>query len=610
MNKAHSRVNWENYPSDSTPLNERNLNKMDVSIDEIDNRVISLDTTKLDKVTAATMVKDVSYDESTGIFTVKYLNGATYTLDTKLEKLVVNFSYNATTQQLIITLDDGTIQYVDLAALITQYEFLDTDTVAFYVDSTGKVSAIVKDGSITEDKLQPNYLADIKIEVSKAQNSATAAATSEKNAKASETAAKESETNAKASETAAKTSETNAKASETAAKSSETNAAQSETNAKNSEDNAKTLETNAANSATSAEKSAANAAKSEKAAEDSAASAETSADLAKSYSVGTDGEVRENDGTDNAKYYYEQAKHISQGMNGLTPMGTVAFENLPTDDIVKNAMYNISNAFTSDDRFLDGGGITYGAGNNVYYTVDGKWDVLASSAVTGVKGDKESTYRQGNVNITSDDIGALPVDGDSKDNTVSFAENTELENISSGENHKTLFGKISKAIRTLISHVNTKAITNIQNLHPLGHVQVYDEKQDITTTNQCSVPSMYLFQDEIDTLNTNLVPLFIGFTQTDAMKNLFQINIWSIIKTGNVLKLYLNVTVKMDCDNSWAICELTNLLRNISSEQYFEIRKDNSSYSIIGVFNSENVVSTLNGVSKGDVLICDTVLIL
>ena len=29
MNKAHIDINWENYPSDETPLNESNLNKMD-----------------------------------------------------------------------------------------------------------------------------------------------------------------------------------------------------------------------------------------------------------------------------------------------------------------------------------------------------------------------------------------------------------------------------------------------------------------------------------------------------------------------------------------------------------------------------------------------------
>ena len=40
----------------------------------------------------------------------------------------------------------------------------------------------------------------------------------------------------------------------------------------------------------------------------SARSSEEHALLAKSYAVGTDGEAREGDGTDNSKYYYEQSR--------------------------------------------------------------------------------------------------------------------------------------------------------------------------------------------------------------------------------------------------------------------------------------------------------------
>lgn len=46
MNKVYSRINWENEPSTKTPLNEHNLNKIDFAVDEIDNRVIELDSTK------------------------------------------------------------------------------------------------------------------------------------------------------------------------------------------------------------------------------------------------------------------------------------------------------------------------------------------------------------------------------------------------------------------------------------------------------------------------------------------------------------------------------------------------------------------------------------
>lgn len=170
MEKAHSRINWENYPSIATPLNETNLNKMDAALDEVDNRVLGLDTAKLDKATANTMVKDVSFDEETGIFTIELLNGTTKTIDTKLEKIATNFRYDYNSQILWLTLNDGSEQGINMSSLISQYEFSDSDTIDFSVGSDGKISAIVKEGSITEDKLQPNFLADVKTEVAKAKS--------------------------------------------------------------------------------------------------------------------------------------------------------------------------------------------------------------------------------------------------------------------------------------------------------------------------------------------------------------------------------------------------------------------------------------------------------
>ena len=108
----------------------------------------------------------------------------------------------------------------------------------------------------------------------------------------------------------------------------------------------------------------------------------------------------------------------------------------------------------------------------------------------------------------------------------------------------------------------------------------------------------------------NLVPSIIAFTQTDAMKNVFQINTWTILKTGNVLKLYLHVTAKMECSEAWAICELKNLSRNISTEQFFDIQKNGTTDNCIGVFNKDCFITVYSGVKYGDILICDTVLII
>lgn len=531
--KLFSLFNWENRPSDKTPLGAALLQKLNNAINGIDDRVITLQKTKLEKATAYEMVKDISLDEATGIFTVTYLNGAAYTLDTKLEKLAVNFYYDKRTQQLVITLDDGTKQHVDMKALVTQYEFKDSATLTFSTDTEGNVTATIKSGSVTEDMLQPNYLADIKVEVAKAQSSATAAGKSETNAATSAdtattnataaansaTAAKTSETNAKTSETnagnsakkaesyavggtgtrtgedtdnakyysqtasgsaeaaktgantatakataasnsasAAKTSETNAKTSETnadtsagtaaskaiaasesatAAATSEKNAAKSATNAASSESTASakasaaatsaidasesataaaTSEKNAASSAAGAAKSASSASSSASNANNSKTSAADSADAAansasSAAASATKANNYANGSTNSAKYYYEQAKSISESFAGaLRPMGTVTFANLPSvSSAVEGDMYNVSDQFTTTSDFKEGAGNVIPAGANVYKTSDGKWDVLAGSPVTGVKGCAEEIYRRGNVDITPEDLGITVV---------------------------------------------------------------------------------------------------------------------------------------------------------------------------------------------------------
>ena len=416
MNKTYGRINWENYPSDETPLNESNLNKIDVATDEIDNRVITLDTTKATKEEVSTLVQDVTFEEKTGIITITKKNGSKITIDTQMEKIAVNFSYNAETQQIILTLIDGTKQYIDLSALITQYEFLDSDTVAFSIDSAGKVSAIVKEASIQEKHLRPDYLGDIKVEAAKAKASETAAAASESNAAASATKAQsyavggtnsrtgEDTDNAKYySQQSAQSQSAAATSADTASTKAEEAAANAAT-AKTSADNAAGSANLANEKANSAANSATIAVSNSNAAQQYASNAAASADTAQNYAVAD---------TDSAKYYYEQARRISESFSGaLRAMGTVAFANLPALSATTSGnMYNISDQFVTTSDFKEGAGNTIPAGANVYKTEDGKWDVLAGTPVTGVKGNAESRYRRGNVNITAENVGAVPVGG-------------------------------------------------------------------------------------------------------------------------------------------------------------------------------------------------------
>lgn len=180
--KIFNRINWLNRPSTNTPLNATNLNAGDSAIDKLDDRIITLDTVKADMQVVNGMVADISVNDANGVITVTYKNGSTKTYDTNIEKIATNFEYSYELQRLVLTLSDGSKQYVDMSALITQYEFKDSTTIAFSVDSTGKVSASIKNGSITDAMLETGYLAKITAQATKAESMANSATTSSNSA--------------------------------------------------------------------------------------------------------------------------------------------------------------------------------------------------------------------------------------------------------------------------------------------------------------------------------------------------------------------------------------------------------------------------------------------
>lgn len=599
MNKAHIDINWENYPSDETPLNERNLNKMDGSIDIIDDRVITLDTTKATKAEVATLVADVTFEESTGIITITKKNGSKVMIDTQMEKIAINFDYNPTTQQIILTLIDGTKQYIDLSALITQYEFFDSDTVAFYIDKDGKVSAIVKEGSIEEKHLEPNYLAKIKVEVAKAESSQQAAAMSEINAKASENAAK-------ASETAAKTSETNAKASETAAAKSATAAAISETNAKVSETSASQSAATATSEAASASQSASTATDkaniaTQKATEiiGKAESAADSATKAQSYAVGGTGS-REGEDSDNAKYYFEQVKDVSEAIKGgLQPRGTVAFADLPAlADVSTGWMFNISDEFTTTDDFKEGAGNVIPAGANIYKTSDEKWDVLAGTPVTGIKGVNEDSFRRGNVELTAENVGAVATGGDTAENTATFTSSdvadgsasawTTVSKLSSGEKHSSIFAKVSqmfKNVRYLYKMLGTTDISKIGNGTCTGAISSLNSglanKYFIKIMKSDWSGIMGSLMPMFNINNDNMIDLIAHNEQNDTYPGVRVARASADYDGNNIPDTYLK---KSDAKNN--VSALSNTATNYNDQtpvvQYFTV-PDDGYYLITGL---------------------------
>lgn len=212
---------------------------------------------------------------------------------------------------------------------------------------------------------------------------------------------KKSATNAETYMNAASNSASAASKSAVDANTSSQNAQTYMGQAKTYMDNAQASANASATSAGAAATSETNASKSATSAQNSMTSASSSASSASESATG-------------AQNYYLQTEAIVNGLNGaFLPKGTITFAELEElregGTLAAGYLYNISDNFITDDTFRMGAGFEYEAGTNVYYTVDGGWDCLAGATVTGVKGDVESIYRKGNVNLTAENVGAISI---------------------------------------------------------------------------------------------------------------------------------------------------------------------------------------------------------
>lgn len=166
LNKVYTRINWEDYPSENTDLDAYNLNQMDSAIDALDNRIISQDALKVDKSAINGNIADWTMDETTGVITITKYNGEKIIFDLNIEKIPVGFSMSDD-GIITMTTEDGTQFTADIGSMIPVLTFEDSATIAVSVNGTGKnktYSFSIKTGSVTDAMLQPNYLADIRVE--------------------------------------------------------------------------------------------------------------------------------------------------------------------------------------------------------------------------------------------------------------------------------------------------------------------------------------------------------------------------------------------------------------------------------------------------------------
>jgi len=185
--KKYIRINWKNRPSTATALGATNLNHMDVFLNDVDNALIEMDSGKLNVETANSMIASITFDKDKGLMTVRELNGTTYTYDWNVEKIPVSFSLSED-GILTMTTQDGTQFTANIADLIKDYVFDDSDTIAFTKefqteDNSYHVGASVKNGSIKAEHLDPDYRTDIQNFSNVAQTAANDALTYSKDSK-------------------------------------------------------------------------------------------------------------------------------------------------------------------------------------------------------------------------------------------------------------------------------------------------------------------------------------------------------------------------------------------------------------------------------------------
>lgn len=190
---------------------------------------------KFDAAEAQALVKEISFSEGSGVFTITKYDGSVQIIDTAIEKVALDVRLDG--QQFVLTLADGSEQRVDLSAFITQTEVKSSDTITLAIEN-GAIVARITSGSVMLSHLNAEVTAYIDAKEAAAANSAAAAKLSEQNALNSANTAKASEQAAKACQEQACSCATQAELSRQAAATSKSNAEASEQAAKKAQEEA------------------------------------------------------------------------------------------------------------------------------------------------------------------------------------------------------------------------------------------------------------------------------------------------------------------------------------------------------------------------------------
>lgn len=213
-------------------------------VSDIDNRYTKLQSDTLLAEGTNSLIKDVSYESNTGVFTITKKDGSKVVIDTVIEKVPASMALKEETDGsvwLVVTNQDGSVTKTNVTSLIEDTIIADSDTVVVSssTDAVNKVTTYTL--NIKPNSLGLNHFnTELVTKFEETQNAKTAAVEAKNSAESYAAQAKQSAQSAGISADSA---------------------GSYATNAANSAESAKTSENNASNSASEAAKSAAEAKK-------------------------------------------------------------------------------------------------------------------------------------------------------------------------------------------------------------------------------------------------------------------------------------------------------------------------------------------------------------
>ena len=125
--------------------NTTNKTNIQNNATDINNRVTKSDAEKF--------IKDVTFNTTTQKFTFTMYDNTTKDIEIMVAGVIKSGSYDTVKEAIILTLVDNSVIEIPVGSLIDIYTGDDTATISVTVDSSNKITATVKAGSITETLL-------------------------------------------------------------------------------------------------------------------------------------------------------------------------------------------------------------------------------------------------------------------------------------------------------------------------------------------------------------------------------------------------------------------------------------------------------------------------